>query len=375
MHPDPTVRKVLIYRTGSLGDTIVALPSLHLIARVFPLAERVLLTDLPVHAKASTAMAVLGDSGLVHRDMRYSGATRKIGEMMRMLWEIRRFRPDVLVHLMPRHHLSDVRRDRLFFQLAGLRRIVGLPSAEILKHCFDPATGLYESEAWLLARSIAELGDADPEDIGNWDLHLTAAECEAGAKALGQLKDRPLILCGPGTKMQAKDWGQDNWRELLGRLYRKYPSYGLAMIGVKEEAEICENVAVEWTGAKVNLSGRLSPRESAAILRKARVFIGPDSGPMHLAASVGTRCVIAFSARALPGIWYPFGREHQVIFHQTECYGCYLQTCTVEAKKCMRSITTDEMEQAVDAVLRQPIQSPSNVAQQQSLQPKSLSAN
>jgi heptosyltransferase-3 len=374
LYPDPAIRRVLIYRTGSLGDTIVALPSLHLIARAFPCAERVLLTDLPVHAKAPTAMAVLGGTGLVHRDMRYCGATRKIGEMLRMIWEIRRFRPDVLVHLMPRHLSSDVRRDRLFFRLAGLRRIVGLTSGEVLKHRFDPATGLYESEASLVARWIAELGDADPGDIRNWDLHLTPAECEAGALALGQLKDRPLILCGPGTKMQAKDWGQDNWRELLGRLYAKYPSHGLVMIGVKEETGICENVAIEWTGAKVNLAGRLSPRESAAILSNARVFIGPDSGPMHLAASVRTPCVIAFSARALPGTWYPVGQQHRVIYHQTECYGCYLQTCTVKAKKCMRSITTVEMEQAVDAVLSQPIQSLSGLAQQQNLQPKSCQA-
>ena len=46
------VRKVLIYRLGSLGDTVVALPCFHLIERTFPGAERVLLTNFPVHAKA-----------------------------------------------------------------------------------------------------------------------------------------------------------------------------------------------------------------------------------------------------------------------------------------------------------------------------------
>ena len=50
-------------------------------------------------------------------------------------------------------------------------------------------------------------------------------------------------------------------------------------------------------GAKVNLCGRLTPRETAAVLEHAEVFLGPDSGPMHLAASVGVPCVIAFSAQ------------------------------------------------------------------------------
>ena len=52
-------RRVLVYRLGSLGDTLIALPSFHLIARAFPSAERRLLTNLPVAAKAPPAAAVL----------------------------------------------------------------------------------------------------------------------------------------------------------------------------------------------------------------------------------------------------------------------------------------------------------------------------
>lgn len=57
-------RKVLIYRLGSLGDTAVALPCFHLIARAFPDSERRLLTNFPVHAKAPASAAVLGDASL-----------------------------------------------------------------------------------------------------------------------------------------------------------------------------------------------------------------------------------------------------------------------------------------------------------------------
>ena len=64
MLPNSTVKKVLIYRLGSLGDTTVALPCFHLIERAFPASERVLLTNFPVHAKAPASAAVLGDSGL-----------------------------------------------------------------------------------------------------------------------------------------------------------------------------------------------------------------------------------------------------------------------------------------------------------------------
>jgi len=345
------IRKVLIYRLGSMGDTVVALPCFHLIARSFPHAERVLLTNFPIHSKAAATAAVRGDSGLVHGYMRYTVGTRRIGELLRLTREIRRFRPDVLVYLMPMRPWRNVLRDRIFFWNAGVRRVVGLPGEWELKHRFDASTGLYEPEARRLARAISALGEAHPEEMANWNLRLTGAERQAAVAALGTLAGRRLIACGPGTKMQAKDWGQDNWRELLARLHAKYPEHGLVLVGTQEDYGVSEYSAERWSGAKVNLCGQLTPRETAAVLEGAEVFLGPDSGPMHLAASVGVPCVIAFSAHGLPGVWYPAGRQHQIVYHQPECFGCGLETCIAMEKKCMTSVTVDEMEQAMGRVL------------------------
>ena len=349
--PESPVRKVLIYRLGSLGDTVVALPCFHLIERTFPAAERVLLTNFPVHAKAPPAAAVLGDSGLVHGYMRYTVGTRHVGQLLRLAWQIRRFKPDVLVYVMPARPLPSVRRDQLFFRLAGVHRFVGLPGLEELEHQDGLEDGHLEPEASRLARALVELGDAQTGELANWSLRLTAAERAQASTSLGPLTERPMMVCGPGTKMQAKDWGQENWRALLTQLHAEYPSYGLALIGAQEDAEVSEYAARNWDGPKVNLCGKLSPRETAAVLEHAAVFLGPDSGPMHLAACAGVPCVIAFSARGLPGVWYPTGKQHQVIYHQTSCYGCNLETCTVEGRRCLTSITVAEMAAAVARAL------------------------
>jgi ADP-heptose:LPS heptosyltransferase len=345
------IRKVLIYRLGSLGDTVVALPCFHLIARCFPEAERVLLTNFPVHSKAAASMAVLGDSGLVHGTMGYTVGTRRFGELLRLTREIWRFRPDLLVYLMPTRPWLHVLRDRIFFWNAGVRRIAGLPRRRALENRFDAATGIYESEAVRLERSIAELGQAHAEDLANWDLRLNAAEKTAAAQALAPMQDMRLLVCAPGCKMQANDWEQENWRALLGRLYRRYPSYGLVMAGGKEDADMCEYAALDWGGAKLNLAGRLVPRESAAAFARADVFIGPDSGPKHLASCMGVPCVCAFGARNLPGVWFPPGTRNQIMHHPPACFGCDLETCIAMEKKCIRSVTVEEMEQAVERVL------------------------
>jgi len=355
--PDPSVKKVLIYRLGSLGDTTVALPCFHLIERVYPGAERVLLTNFPIHAKAPASATVLGDSGLVHGYMRYTVGTRSPRELLKLAGEIRRFKPDVLVYLMPVRPLRAVQRDKWFFRLAGgVKRIVGLPSAAELERVQNPVTGLYEAEASRLARTMAALGDAAPGDLANWDLRLSQAERAAAQSALGKLAGRPLIVCGPGTKMQAKDWGQENWRALLGRISAQLPGCGLALIGAREDQEVSEFAAQDWAGQHanpcVNLCGKLSPRETAAVLTEARVFLGPDSGPMHLAACAGVPCVIAFSARGLPGVWFPAGNNHRIIYHQVNCFGCNLETCIAEGRKCLTSISIDEMAAAVQSVLR-----------------------
>jgi len=346
------VKKVLIYRLGSLGDTTVALPCFHLIERVFPTAERVLLTNFPIHAKAPASAAVLGDSGLVDGYMRYTVGTRSIAELWKLGREIRRFKPDVLIYLMPVRSLKAVQRDKWFFRLAGgVKRIVGLPSSDELIRVQDRATGLYEAEASRLARTVRSLGDAGVNQLANWSLRLTALERHAARSALGELAGKPLIVCGPGTKMQAKDWGQENWRALLGKLFARYPGYGLALIGAKEDFEVSEYAVRDWAAPWVNLCGKLSPRETAAAFEFAGIFLGPDSGPMHLAACAGVPCVICFSARGLPGVWYPAGSQHRVIYHQVNCFGCNLETCILEGRKCLTSISVEEMAEAVESVL------------------------
>lgn len=346
------VKRVLIYRLGSLGDTTIALPCFHLIERTYPNAERILLTNFPVHAKAPASAAVLGDSGLIHGYMRYSVGTRSPIALVRLAREIRRFKPDILVYLMPVRSLRAVRRDRWFFMLGcGISRIVGLPFESHLSRDLDPETGLYEAEAVRLARTVAALGDAGVGDLQNWDLRLDSEEKAAAQSALGALAGKPLIVCGPGTKMQAKDWGQENWQALLGRLSARYTGYGLALIGAKEDTEVSAFAALGWSGPVVNLCGKLSPRQTAAVFAEASVFLGPDSGPMHLAACAGVPCVIAFSARGLPGVWYPAGQGHRIVYHQVNCFGCNLETCTVEGRKCLTSIAVDEMAAAVESVL------------------------
>jgi ADP-heptose:LPS heptosyltransferase len=180
---------------------------------------------------------------------------------------------------------------------------------------------------------------------------LTVQEREKAAQVLAPLGQRPLLVCGVGTKMQAKDWGLSSWEALIRRLSAAYPGFGLVMVGAKEDHPESAEAARHWQGLSVNVCGELKPREAAAVIARGRVFLGPDSGPMHFAAATGVPAVIAFSARGKPGIWFPAGGQHHVLYRRTDCFGCNLETCTEQRKKCLQMITVDDMFSAVRQVL------------------------
>jgi heptosyltransferase-3 len=346
------IERVLIYRLGSLGDTVVALPCFHAIARAYPDAERCLLGNIPVHSKAPAAFAVLEGSGLVHGFMRYPIGTRSLPELMTLQREIRAFRPQVLIYLTPRRSAGDAMRDAAFLKLCGVSKIIGLPLArEARENRVDPVTGDCEPEAERLARLMHSLGPIDLNDRANWDLGLTLDEHKRAVEVLEPVQGRQLLACCVGTKMQAKDWGGKNWRSVLDALATELPHYGLALIGAKEESTASEAAAAAWAGRYVNLCGRLTPRESAAVLSRARIFLGHDSGPMHLAATVGTACVAVFPARNKPRIWFPWGDQHEIVYYRTDCWDCDLEICLEQKKKCLTSITPAEVLGAVRRVL------------------------
>jgi heptosyltransferase III len=346
------VQRVLIYRLGSLGDHVVALPAYHQIARCFPNAERRLLTNIPVQANAPAAAAVLGNSGLIHGYINYPVGMRSPSQILAVRREVGRFRPQALIYLSSLRGFRSAQRDRLFFRLCGVRESIGFPETnqDVVRRRL-PGSSELEPEAERLAHAIRALGTVDFNDPSNWDLRLTAAELNRAEEAKRPLEGAPYLAVSLGTKAQANDWGEANWTALLTRLATLLPDRKLVIIGAAEESEASGRAASAWQDRSLNLCGSLTPRESGALLRSAELFLGHDSGPMHLAAAVGAPCVAIFSARNLPRIWFPYGKQHTVIYHQTDCAGCGLVTCIAQAKKCILSITVEEALAAVLARL------------------------
>lgn len=354
--PTTDAKRILIHRLGSLGDTIVALPCLHLIERSFPNAERRLLTNFPVAGKAAPAQAVVGDSGLVNGYFAYEVGLRSPQRLLKLVFDIRRWGPQTAVSLMSARGPKAAKRDAAFFRACGIRQVFGLPTdPKMYERLTVGPDQFQEHEADRLARCLSDLGDARVEDPASWDLRLTASEKATADRALESAGNGPIIGLSLGTKNLSNEWGDDNWKALLGQLAAEYDGT-LLLLGAESEAKRTQAVAELWEqkrGAKsiVNLCGKLQPRDSAAVLKRAGMFLGHDSGPIHLAAVVQTPCVGIYSSRQLPGAWFPYGRQHKILYRPVDCMGCQLVVCIEQKQKCIRSFTPDDVMERVRQIL------------------------
>lgn len=349
--------KVLVFRTGSLGDTIVAIPAFNLVRKKFKNAEIKVLTNFPVGYgdKEATLQAVLGKSTLINGYYNYSAKKGSLKGLLDLAQEIREWGVTHLIYIMPVRTRFMILRDWIFFKyIVKVPTIFGLSFLrDRQEHLYNQKTNLYEAESERILRNIKDLGNIElHQDAFNPDIHSSETIGLMQKVSMLNQKDN-YIVCSIGTKWDSKDWGKGRWLELFKRISVLYPNLGLIMIGSKEEYLDSNSVIQSWKGPSQNLCGMLTVRESAEVLKSAYCYFGHDSGPMHLAYSVKTPCVAVFSAQGKPGVWFPFGSKHKILYHKTECFGCELEYCSQHHKKCINSISVSEVFYASIELLKE----------------------
>jgi ADP-heptose:LPS heptosyltransferase len=307
------VTRIVMYRLGSLGDTVVALPCLHRVAQSFPGAQCVYLTNIPVQSKAAPLQAILGDADGASQFLDYPVGTRSVRVLLALRATLRALQADTLIYLTPSRGLAAAWRDVAFFRWCGFTRIVGAPLTSDLQRHRRGADGKLEMECERLARCIAPLGPVDLDDPRSWDLHLNAAERQGAQAALGDAARRPRIAVNMGGKFAINDWGEPNWSTLVARLSPLYSDHTLVFVGGPEDEARAQRVGALWSGPVVNLCGRVSPRVSAAAMAGSALFVGHDSGPLHLAACMSVTCVGLYGENHEPRKWHPYGAQHRIL--------------------------------------------------------------
>lgn len=353
---------ILVFRIGQLGDMIVSVPSMWAVRRHWPQASLTLLCDVHPDRKYVLGSDIFRDAGLYDAIEEYEATSegqiswRAIIGRLRLLKKIRSRNYDALIYLAPSiRRPEQVRRDILFFRAAGIRRIYGarhFPPVPVKRPGEPFAFG--ESEADLLLARLAADGIPVPErGMGSLDLRLgdaEAAEVEDWKSTLGPDGDRLWIGVGPGSKMPSKRWPLERYAGVVEALIARKDVWPVVFGGLEDRAS-GDRLLAAW-GRGYNAAGALSVRGSAKAIGNCILYLGNDTGTMHLAASAGTPCVALFSAREWPGAWYPYGVPRRIFRTAIECEGCYLVKCEEMRNACLTRISVEQVVAGCEDLMR-----------------------
>lgn len=145
----------------------------------------------------------------------------------------------------------------------------------------------------------------------------------------------PMLAVHLGAGTSAKRWPVAHWATLVERFLAD--GWRVVVVGGAEDRPLADRLTPhaqlrDWTG-------RLAVTETTALLERADLFIGADSGPAHLAACAGVPSVVLFSGTNLVEQWHPWSRSTMVIKNDVACRPCHRKVCPLADHPCMSGLT------------------------------------
>jgi len=349
-----TRQRILVYHIGSLGDTVVAVPALWAVRDNYPDAHVTMLTDEQPNRTVVQACEILDGSGLIDDYIFYP--TGNLPAMARLSLRIRSGKFDSLVYLI-RATANDRRmlRDKMFFKLSGITQILGMqgiPAAPEISRA-GGLPRLPNITDTLLGRLAASGLQVPSEGDGKREIGIDGRETrnvEQWISGLPSSEGRRWMGVGIGGKMAANRWPIERYEALVARLVKTDDVWPVVFGGPENRAD-GQRLVERWKRGYV-ACGALGVREAIAALARCRLFVGNDTGTIHMAALAGAGCVGVYSSRNPPGLWDPYGKGHVVLRTAIPCEGCLLQSCVEQGNRCILSISVEQVLAACKDVLR-----------------------
>ena len=339
------MKKILIYHVGQLGDSLVSIPAINAIKQKHQNCYVVLLTDKHIGENYVSSWDVLKITPYIDQVVFYEPSKiLKLKYLYFLIKELRAIRPSDIYNLVLRVNIKSKWRDYLFFKTLFI--FANYTSMDIIK--YPPLKNndgnlIHSTPQW--KRLVEKVGSVNnlaktqlpihQESLSNIEKKLDKSDTDF---------NKLRIVIGPSSKMPAKCWPEKSFLDLGFKLIKNYQNIEILIVGGQEDYQLAGNLLKSWGMSDLkNYCGKLTIGESAELIRRCDMYIGNDTGIMHLAAMVGTSCVTIFSSRDYPGLWEPFGNNHISIRKNIDCAGCMLSECNKYENACLKLTSVDEV--------------------------------
>jgi len=286
--------RLLVIRLSSIGDIVHTLPAVAALGEARPEAE--------IHWAVESRYAVLVEGNpFVQRILPFDtlgwrrsfGSVATVKEVTRRIRDLRRQKYDVAIDF------QGLVKTGFLARLSGAGERLGLaerwlrePLAAVFYTDRIPASGRIHAIEESLA--LAERLGAPRLERGQWQFHLprTAEDDRAVEERLQSLGVRDFMVINPGGGWISKRWAPESYAGLIRRLEPELPWHFL-LTGSPAEEPLIEEI-IRRAGSRRASHFPANLVDLIALERRARLFIGGDTGPLHLAAAAGTPIVAIY---------------------------------------------------------------------------------
>jgi len=338
-------KRILIVRLDRIGDVLLSTPVIKAVRDAYP-DSYIAFMVRPYARDIVNGNPYLDDVIIYDKE----GNEKGLLGNMKFVRQLRKYRFDLAIILHP------TTRTHLIAFFAGIPARVGYDKkwgfllTKRIPHMKQ--LGLKHERDYTL--DILRYIGIEPEDR---TLQMPISDSsESKIKSIfmqkGVKDDDLIVVINPGASCPSKKWPSENFVKAGEMLHDKYGAKVVVISGAKDK-ETGNLVAESMKMEVINLSGKTTVGDLASVLKRTRLMISNDSGPVHVACTVGTPVIAIFgrSDRGLsPVRWGPTGRSDIVLHKDVGCDVCLAHACSI-GFKCLKAVSVGEVLAAAAKIL------------------------
>jgi len=353
MNEFQNVKKILVLKFRHIGDVLLIVPTIRALKETFPDAS----VSVAVNAGTEEVLAgleLIDELIIFDRSVKKLPALKKLSRETGFIRDMRRRNFDMTVDL-----TSGDRAAILSFLSGARYRLANDPGTRGFwgKRFLYTHIARIDSSKHMVLQNLDVVNQfgisADNRDVDFFISDEAKEKVRRLFKEKGIKKDDRVVHIHPVSRWMFKCWDDAYMAEVIDWMCRKGMKVVLTCAPEKHERERLDTILsllpeeTRSSGNIVNISGRTTIKELAAISDAADIFFGVDSAPMHIAAAVKTPVVALFGPTG-ESTWGPYGDKHIILSKNMPCKPCRKGMCEgINLRECMSAIKPEDVKNAI----------------------------
>ena len=326
-------KNILIVKLSAIGDVIHALPVAHTLKQTYPNARITWVVEKPAYDLLTNNPDI--DEIIIFDKPKFKSLAGLLANGYQFAQELKARQFDLAIDL------QGLFKSAAIAYLSGAPKRLVYCNARELSHLVGQRICGEHEQGHVVDRYLdvaKHLGCRVDKVL--FPINITESEAKktiAIANHAGLRLENPYIILAPGTNWPSKCWPPTHFAKLADKLYDD--NIIPVIVGGPNDSRLAREIIANTKIPPIDLAGKTTMKQLAYIIKKSQAFVGGDTGPMHLAAAVGTKVVAMFGPTD-PKRNGPYGDNHTALLAPVSCQGCWQRQCPQKGE-CMEAIAPD----------------------------------